>query len=143
MPTIREQILCALLARLEAVPTATAKREAPLPETVPAGGLIILRDGDTGEPEMLVSPPTYLWQHKAEVEVIVGRGGAGDANAALDDLLRAVGQALEADRSLGGLADWLDWGAPKTHDLAIDGAASLKGAVVPVTIHYASANPLG
>ena len=142
MPSVREQLLCALLERLEAVPSATVKRETPLPETVPAGGLIILRDGDPGEPEMLVSPPTYLWQHKAEIEVIVSRG-AGDANAALDNLLMAVGEVLEADRSLGGLTDWLDWGAPKTHGLAIDGAAGLKGAVIPVTIHYASTNPLG
>ena len=140
--TVREQILQALLARLEAVPGATVKRETPLPETVPACGLIILRDGDPGEPEMLISPPTYLWQHKAEIEVIVS-SGAGNANTALDDLLVALGQALDTDRSLGGRADWLDWGAPKTHDLAIDGAASLKGAIVPVTIHYASATPLG
>ena len=142
MPTIREQILCALLARLETVPDATVKREASLPEMVPAGGLIILRDGDPGDPEVLLSPPAYLWQHQAEIEVIVS-GGPSEANSALDGLLMAVGLALAGDRSLGGLADWLDWGGPKTHDLAIDGAAGLKGAVVPVTIHYASDNPLG
>ena len=142
MPTIREQILCALLARLETIPVATVKREAPLPETVPAGGLLILRDGEPGEPEMLLSPPAYVWQHKAEIDVIVSQG-PNEANAALDDLLMALGQALAGDRSLSGLADWLDWGAPKTRDLAIDGAAALKGAVVAVTITYASDNPLG
>ena len=46
-------------------------------------------------------------------------------------------------RTLGGLADWLDWGAPKTSQLAIDGTAGLRGAVITVTIHYASADPLG
>lgn len=74
---------------------------------------------------------------------MIASGGSGEANAALDGLLMAVGQALAGDRSLGGLADWLDWGGPKTHDLAIDGAAGLKGAVVELTIHYASDNPLG
>ncbi len=138
MPTIREQILAALLTRLETVPDATVKREAPLPETVPAGGLIILRDGDPGDPEVVLSPVTYLWEHQTEIEVIIQ-----DDSSALDTLLMAVGNALAADRSLGGLAEWLDWGAPKTSGLAIDGAAALRGATVPVTIHYGSSDPLG
>ena len=142
MPSVREQILCAVLARLETVPAATVKREAPLPETVPAGGLIILRDGDPGDPEVILSPVTYLWEHQTEIEVILQRG-QDDDSVALDVLLMAVGTALAADRSLGGLAVWLDWGAPKTSGLAIDGAAALCGATVPVTIHYSSAAPLG
>ena len=142
MSSIREQILAALLARLEAVPDAMVKREAPLPETVPAGGLIILRDGDPGDPEVLLSPLSYLWEHQSEIEVILQRG-QDDDSAALDSLLMAVGDVLAADRSLGGLAEWLDWGAPKTSGLAIDGAAALRGATVPVTIHYGSSDPLG
>lgn len=142
MPSVREQILCALLARLETVPAATVKREAPLPETVPAGGLIILRDGDPGDPEVVLSPVTYLWEHQTEIEVILQRG-QDDDSVALDVLLMAVGTALAADRSLGGLVEWLDWGAPKTSGLAIDGAAALRGAMVPVTIHYGSSDPLG
>ena len=142
MPSVREQILTALLARLETVPGTTAKREAPLPETVPAGGLIILRDGDPGDPDVVLSPVTYLWEHQTEIEVILQRD-QDDDGAALDSLLMAVGVALSADRSLGDLAEWLDWSAPKTSGLAIDGAASLHGATVPVTIHYSSADPLG
>jgi hypothetical protein len=142
MDSVREQILGALLARLETVPDATAKREAPLPETVPVGGLIILRDGDPGDPEVILSPITYLWEHQTEIEVILQRG-QDDDSAALDNLLMAVGVALAADRSLGGLAEWLEWGAPKTSGLAIDGAAALRGATVPVTIHYGSSDPLG
>jgi hypothetical protein len=44
MPSIRETILVALHARLTAL-TATALRGEVLPERVPAGGLLILRDG--------------------------------------------------------------------------------------------------
>lgn len=142
MDSVREQILAALLVRLEMVPDATVKREAPLPETVPAGGLIILRDGDPGDPEVLLSPISYLWEHQTEIEVILQRG-QDDDSAALDTLLMAVGATLSTDRSLGGLAEWLDWGAPKTSGLAIDGAAALRGATVPITIHYASPDPLG
>ncbi len=141
MPSVREHILTALRAQLETVPDATVKREAPLPETVPAGGLIILRDGDPGDPEVVLSPVSYLWEHQTEIEVILQRG-QDDDSAALDTLLMAVGAALSSDRSLGGRVEWLDWGAPKTSGLAIDGAAALRGASVPITIYYASDDPL-
>lgn len=139
--TRREDVLTALLGCLQAVPAAIVKREEPLPEKVPTGGLIILRDGDPGEPEVLLSPLTYLWQHRADIEIIVQKA-PDEAPAALDALLAAVGSALGADRTLGGLVDWVEWSAPQTRDLAIIGAAGLKGAVVTVTLHYASSDPL-
>jgi hypothetical protein len=141
MTTRREEVLTALLGAIEGVPAATVKREEPLPEKVPAGGLVILRDGDPGEPEVLLSPLTYLWQHRADIEVIVQKAPT-ESPAALDALLAEVGSALSTDRTLGGLVDWVEWSAPQTRDLAIDGAASLKGAVVTVTLHYASSDPL-
>jgi hypothetical protein len=33
------------------MPGATIERNSGLPEKIPAGGLLILRDGDPGEPE--------------------------------------------------------------------------------------------
>lgn len=142
MPTRREQILAALLARLQTIPSAAVKREEPLPEKVPAAGLVILRDSDPGEPEVLLSPLTYMWQHRAEIEVIVQKAPAEAATAALDALLAEVGLVLSSDRSLSGLVDWIEWGAPRTRDLAIDGAAGLKAAVATVILHYASVDPL-
>jgi len=142
MASLREQILAALFARLQTIPGATVKREEPLPEKVPAAGLIILRDGDPGEPEVLLSPVLYLWQHRVEIEVIVQQAPAEAANTALDALLSEIGIALAADRTLGGLIDGMEWGAPQTRDLAIDGAAGLKGAVVVATLHYLTIDPL-
>ena len=46
-----EQVLDALKALLETVPDAVVERNSVLPEKIPDGGLIILRDGDPGEPE--------------------------------------------------------------------------------------------
>jgi hypothetical protein len=46
-----EQVLDALKALLETVTDAVVERNSVLPEKVPGGGLIILRDGDPGEPE--------------------------------------------------------------------------------------------
>ena len=71
MPTPRETILQALLAALQTMPAATVLREEVLPERLPAGGLVILRDGDPGTPEVTLSPLQYHYEHRAEVEVIV------------------------------------------------------------------------
>ncbi|MEF2074794.1 hypothetical protein [Consotaella aegiceratis] len=70
MRTPRETILAALYARLSALP-ATALRGEVLPERVPAEGLLILRDGEPGEPEVTLSPLAYHYQHRAEIEAVV------------------------------------------------------------------------
>ena len=142
MPTRREEVLAALYEHLRTIPHAVVKREEPLPDKVPAGGLVILRDGDPGEPEVLLSPLSYLWRHRAEIEAVVQLAPTEAATAALDALLLEIDAALSADRSLGGLVDWLDWGGPQTRDLALDGAAGLRAAVVPVFLHYETSSPL-
>ena len=90
MPTIRETILAALHARLSALP-ATALRGEVLPERVPAEGLLILRDGEPGEPEVTLSPLRYHYQHRAEIEAVVQ---GTDRDAAFDTLTASVGAAL-------------------------------------------------
>ena len=72
MPTPRETILTALHARLLALP-ATALRGEVLPERVPAEGLLILRDGEPGEPDVTLSPLRYHYQHRAEIEAVVSK----------------------------------------------------------------------
>ena len=139
MPTPRETVLTALHARLLALP-ATALRGDVLPERVPAAGLLILRDGEPAEPEVTLSPLRYHYQHRAEIEAVV-QGPARDA--AFDTLCASVGAALAADRTLGGRCDWVDAEAPRPVDLAVEGAASLKAAVIPVILHYSTADPLG
>jgi hypothetical protein len=134
----RETILAALHARLSALP-ATALRDDVLPERVPTAGLLILRDGEPGEPEVTLSPLRYHYQHKAEIEAVV-QGAAGDTT--FDTLCSSIGGALAADRTLGGLCDWVEAEAPRPVDLPIEGAASLKAAVIPVILHYSTADPL-
>ena len=62
MQTFCETILPALPAQLTALPS-TAQRGDVLPERVPASGLLILRDGEPGEPEVTLSPLRYHSQH--------------------------------------------------------------------------------
>lgn len=138
MPTPRETILAALHARLLALP-ATALRGDVLPERVPAAGLLVLRDGEPGEPEVTLSPLRYHYQHRAEIEAVV-QGATRDA--AFDTVCAGIGAAIAADRTLGGLCDWIEAEAPSPIDLAVEGAASLKAAVIPVILHYSTADPL-
>ena len=139
MPTTRESVLVALHARLQPL-GAHVLRDEVLPDRIPAAGLIILRDGQPGEPEVTMSPLRYHYQHRAELEVVVQ--GPNDRADAFDTLLRAIGIALEADRTLGGLSDWVEPEAPASVDLAIEGAATLKAAVITVILHYTASGPL-
>lgn len=139
MPTPRETILTALHARLSALP-ATALRGEVLPERMPTAGLLILRDGEPGEPEVTLSPLRYHYQHRAEIEAVV-QGAVRDT--AFDTLTASIGTALATDRTLGGLCDWVEAEAPRPVDLPVEGAASLKAAVILVVLHYSMADPLG
>ena len=138
MTTTREIVLAALHARLQPL-AALMLRDDGLPERIPASGLIILRDGQPGEPEVTLSPLRYHYQHRAEIEAVV-QGAARDA--AFDTLCASIGAALATDRTLGGLCDWVEAEAPRPVDLAVEGAASLKAAVIPVILHYSTADPL-
>src|SRR5918994_835316 len=100
-----EQVLETIKALLETVPDAVVERNSVLPEKIPDGGLIILRDGDPGEPEEgLGGFGNAYYQHAVEIEVYVEQGDATARDAAFDDLLQEIGAALEADLTLGDLA---------------------------------------
>jgi hypothetical protein len=130
-----ERVLEAMKALLETVPGAVVERNSVLPEKVPAGGLIILRDGDPGEPEQALGGfgSTY-YQHAVEVEVYVEDSDAAARDAAFDALLQQIGAALKADPTLGGLAFGVTYGRPEPAIEAIAGAPAIKSATLSVTV---------
>lgn len=141
MTTKREDVLSALHTLLLGIGGGvTVQRNEVLPERIPAAGLLILRDGTPGEAEVTLSPLRYHWQHRAEVEVFVR--GQSNLELAFDMLAETVGQAIAADRTLGGLCDWIETDAPEPADLAVEGAPTIKAAVLILTLHYTSADPL-
>lgn len=142
MASHREQVLSALFGRLQGVPDATVRRNEALPVSVPAGGLIILRDGDPGEPDVTLNPRTEFYSHRAEVEAFVTQPAGGGGEEELDALLSWLSVKLSIDRSLGGLAENLTWSAPETSVLAIEGAAPILTARITVTIEYLVSDPL-
>ena len=138
-----EQVLDALKALLETVPNSSVQRNSVLPEKVPGGGLIIVRDGDPGEPEQALGGfgSTY-YQHAVEVEVYVEEGDAAARDAAFDGLLQQIGVALEADPTLGGLAFGLTYSRPEPAIEAVAGAPAIKAATLSVTVDYETVTPL-
>ena len=132
-----EQVLDAFKALLETVPDATVERNSTLPEKVPGAGLIIVRDGDPGEPEQALGGfGNAYYQHAVEIEVYLEEGDAAARDAAFDALLQQIGAALEADPTLGGLAFGLTYGRPEPSIEAVAGAPAIKSATLIVTVDY-------
>jgi hypothetical protein len=138
-----EQVLDALKVLLETVTDAVVERNSALPEKIPDGGLIILRDGDPGEPEQALGGfgSTY-YQHAVEIEVYVEQGDAAARDADFDALLQQIGAVLEADPTLGGLAFGVAYGRPEPAIEAVSGAPAIKTATLSVTIDYETDAPL-
>ena len=131
------QVLDALKTLLETVPGPTTERNSVLPEKIPDGGLIILRDGDPSDPEQALGGfGSAYYQHAVEVEVYVEEGDAAARDAAFDDLLQRIGAAFEADPTLGGLAFGLTYGRPESAIEAVAGAPAIKTATLTVTVDY-------
>ena len=144
MPSSRaEQVLGALKGLLETVSDAVVDRNSVLPEKIPDGGLMILRDGDPGEPERALGGfDNAYYQHAVDIEVYVDEGDAAARDAAFDDLLQGIGVALEADPTLGGLAFGLTYSRPEPSIEAVAGAPAIKSATLSVTIDYETDAPL-
>jgi hypothetical protein len=87
-----------------------------------------------------LSPLLYHYDHRAELEVIVQ---GANRDTAFATLCGQIGAVIAADHTLGGLCDWVEAEAPRPIDLAVEGAASLKAGVIPVVLHYSTADTLG
>ncbi len=112
-------------------------------QRIPAGGRIIIGAGDLGDVEITLSPLTYFYDHSIPVEVL-----APDETM-VDALLLAIGTAVDEDRTLGGLCDWLDVTAAGTEDIAsYDERGTLitrpaRGGSFMIMASYSTPNPLG
>ena len=136
----REDVLTALFVALAGVGGASVARNISLPTRIPTAGLVILRDGTPGEPEVSLSPLTYHYDHAAVVEVIVQ--GQATQDAQFDAICVAIGQRLAANRTLGGLCDWLEGAAPDPTEIITEGGEPMKGAAVTITLTYSTTNPI-
>ena len=139
----REDAIGALFAVLGQLSLgATVKRNAALPERVTDQAMAILRDGEMGEPEVSLSPLTYHWQHQVAIELFVADPDASTRDSRMDGLLTELASLIEADRTLAGVIEYAEIGAPKFDELAPDGTSGIKACLLPVVLHYSSSGPL-
>lgn len=143
MASKRESVLLALHDRLRTalLPIgADFDRNVAWPKAVKREGMVILRDGDPGEPDYTMSPMTWHWQHRAELEVFIQKGSGRET--AFDALLVAIGAALEQDRTLGGAVDWCEPEAPQPSDIPVEAGLELRAVTLGVWLHYDTTDPL-
>ena len=144
MSSKTERILTALTVRLRAVPEAKVERNTAAPERIPRGGLIVLRDGDPGEPEQTLGGiGGAYYSHAVEIEVYVETGEAAARDAAFDALVSAIGAVLDADPTLGGLAFGMTYARPGIDTEAVIGAPAIKTGTIEAVVEYESETPLG
>lgn len=139
----REQALQGLFLCLQTgLPGISVLRNEVLTTAIPETGLVVLRDGDPGEPDILLSPPRYIYKHRADIEVFVQNADAAKRETDLDQLITQIGAALETAGTLDGVIDILNPGSPELLTEPIEGAAAIKAATLPVTLEYVTTNPL-
>ena len=137
----REQILSALFERLKGL-DITVKRNELAPQAIPKNGILILRDGTVGEPTVLLSPPHYIYQHKAEIEVLVQLTKPADRDSLLDKILMGVGKLLKIDPTLSGTIDYMHAGSPEFVEELVEGGMTIKGAIIPIILEYITGSSL-
>ncbi len=139
-----EQVLETIKALLVSVPGAKIERNTAVPENIPTGGLIVLRDGDPGDPETALGGfGGIYYSHGIEIELYIEDGDATVRDAAFDGLVQAIGTALEADPTLGGLAFGMAYGRPEINTEAVAGAPAIKSGTIIVTVEYETTSLLG
>lgn len=142
----RLQVLEAVVALVRAaLPYADVKAldaDDAKPDFIGPGGLVVVRSGDPGEPEVDLSPLTYNYEHLIPLEVAAYETADKTSEQVLDEMMIALGEAAQADTSLGGLCQWLEARAPNTDDFETVGAVAGRWADLAVVAHYATSNPL-
>ncbi|MDO6587702.1 hypothetical protein Q4543_19505 [Salipiger sp. 1_MG-2023] len=143
MPSPHEAPVLALLTAI-AGHVASVMREHDLPIACPDQGLINLVPGDPQEEGVRLGAMAREWVREIDCELVVHGATAAARADALDAALVSLSTLVLADRQLGGAVDWIEVGAPQqTEAVPMQGAETLAGAVLPVTIFYETTdNPM-
>jgi hypothetical protein len=125
-----ETALAALAATLDAATSASVIRNADRPESVPAGGIILLRDGEQTEVEETFSPLRFHIQHVAEVVIVAA------SESDRDTLLGLASAAIVANPTLTGAVEHAQV-EPVSFDLGdYEGAEAVRAGRMPVALFY-------
>ena len=139
--SVREAAIVALQSRLGTAlagrnPAPLVLRGETVPQRLPLGGLVVIRDGETVEETAILSPLAWAVEHRAEVELTVPGATPAARNVLLDALLVDIATAVTTDRTLSGAVEWAQPGAPDFEDVEVEGAAAARAASIPVTLFF-------
>ena len=143
MTSKTETVLQALTILLGNASAAKFERNASVPEKIPSGGLIILRDGNPGQPEEALGGfGAVYYEHEVEMEIYVADGDQTNRDATFDNLVTQIGVALESNPDLGGLVFGMSYARPDVTIEIIPGAHAIKSGVITLVMDYETPTPL-
>lgn len=138
-----EQVLEKLRALLDAGCEARVERNSVLPEKIPSRGLIVIYDGDPGEPEQVLGGfNNAYYEHQIEVVLYMEEGNAAQRDQKFDGLLLNIGEILEGNPTLDGLVAGLSYARPETAIEPVLGGPAIKTGTLIVIAEYDTASPL-
>ncbi|MCB9990683.1 MAG: hypothetical protein H6867_04810 [Rhodospirillales bacterium] len=138
-----EDVLNKLKELIEAQTSAKVERNMDAPEKIPTDGLIVIHDGDPGEPDITLGgfSNTY-YSHAIEIEIYVQEGNATQRDAKFDLLLQQIDTVLQAKPPLEGVVDGLLYGRPEITTQAVEGGAAIKTGILVVQADYEAPTPI-
>lgn len=135
-----EEILQALVSLLTGALPFAPVRNATIPEKVDGPGFVTIGDGSPGDPvDVTLSPVRYSYDHVVPVDIAVQNG---DIDAKFEQIRSAIGQAIDVDRTLGGLCEWIELDPLGAEGGSVFGAGPFKVGTVNLIVSYETANPL-
>lgn len=131
----RAAIMSALFSSLTNI-GAVRERNAAFAMRVPAGGLVILRDGDPGDPTVIIGRPVpiEIYEHAAELELYVRRP---EDESQLYGMIDAASAAITSSQTLRDLVQYVEVAAPLVESIEDDGGDAIIAALVIVKLGYA------
>ena len=137
MASKHDLVLDAIKALIAAtLPNARVVRNRRDGASAWAGGEVLIEDGDPGEPQVDLSPLTFNYERRVHLKFWPPSGGD------VAQLMEPVGEAFEANRTLGGLVDWVQPEAPDRDPVDIFGAAAVNAAEADLIVAYSTNKPL-
>lgn len=142
----RLDVLQAIGALIQAaLPNAeviTIDDDEAAPTRLAPGGRAVIRSGDPGDPDVTLGVLTYTYSHRIPVELTAYPSATLSKEQVLDAMGAAIGGAVAADRTLGGLAEWLEAEAMTTDDYNVPGAPAARAGDLALIADYTTSNPL-
>lgn len=119
----------------QALPRATVIRNQAKPQELPCDGLVNILDGTVEDMGADLSPLRYNWRRSLPVVLMT----ADDP----EPYIKALAEALEGNRFLGGIAEWFDAQPPEPDFDDLTGAEPLGMVLIVLVAEYSTINPLG